>query len=107
MHIALPPAQTALRFSDVDRQWVITGYALAFGSLLLFGAAGAIACGTLLRSGPLAGQARPLRRAPGLRSPRQRRQHEPDGYQSSGQRRTGPAGWVTLPAARNRVSVAL
>jgi MFS family permease len=37
MNIALPSAQTALRFSDVDRQWVITGYALAFGSLLLLG----------------------------------------------------------------------
>jgi len=37
MNIALPSAQTALRFSDADRQWVITGYALAFGSLLLFG----------------------------------------------------------------------
>src|SRR5487761_1742735 len=37
MNIALPTAQTALHFSNVDRQWVITAYALAFGSLLLFG----------------------------------------------------------------------
>jgi EmrB/QacA subfamily drug resistance transporter len=37
MNIALPSAQTALHFTDADRQWVITGYALAFGSLLLFG----------------------------------------------------------------------
>src|ERR1700722_9881191 len=37
MNIALPSAQAALRFSDADRQWVITGYALSFGSLLLFG----------------------------------------------------------------------
>jgi MFS family permease len=37
MNIALPSVQTALHFSDVDRQWVITGYALAFGSLLLLG----------------------------------------------------------------------
>jgi EmrB/QacA subfamily drug resistance transporter len=37
MNIALPSAQTALHFSNVDRQWVITGYALAFGSLLLLG----------------------------------------------------------------------
>src|SRR3984957_17616832 len=37
MNIALPSAQEALHFSDVDRQWVITAYALAFGSLLLFG----------------------------------------------------------------------
>ncbi len=35
--IALPTAQRALGFSDNDRQWVITGYALAFGSLLLIG----------------------------------------------------------------------
>jgi EmrB/QacA subfamily drug resistance transporter len=35
--IALPSAQAALRFSDVDRQWVITAYTLAFGGLLLLG----------------------------------------------------------------------
>jgi EmrB/QacA subfamily drug resistance transporter len=37
MNIALPSAQRALHFSNVDRQWVITAYALAFGSLMLFG----------------------------------------------------------------------
>jgi EmrB/QacA subfamily drug resistance transporter len=37
VNIALPSAQSALHFSDDDRQWVITAYALAFGSLLLFG----------------------------------------------------------------------
>jgi EmrB/QacA subfamily drug resistance transporter len=37
MNIALPSAQRALHFSNTDRQWVITAYALAFGSLLLFG----------------------------------------------------------------------
>jgi EmrB/QacA subfamily drug resistance transporter len=37
VNIALPSAQEALHFSDSDRQWVITGYALAFGSLLLLG----------------------------------------------------------------------
>ncbi len=37
MNIALPSAQKALHFSNADRQWVITAYALAFGSLLLFG----------------------------------------------------------------------
>jgi EmrB/QacA subfamily drug resistance transporter len=37
MNIALPSAQHALNFSNVDRQWIITAYALAFGSLLLFG----------------------------------------------------------------------
>jgi EmrB/QacA subfamily drug resistance transporter len=36
MNIALPSAQHALNFSDVDRQWVVTAYALSFGSLLLF-----------------------------------------------------------------------
>ena len=43
MNIALPSAQAALHFSDVDRQWVITAYALAFGSLLL-SAAGWATC---------------------------------------------------------------
>jgi EmrB/QacA subfamily drug resistance transporter len=37
VNIALPSAQRALGFSTADRQWVITAYALAFGSLLLFG----------------------------------------------------------------------
>ena len=37
VNIALPEAQRALGFSDGSRQWVITGYALAFGSLLLLG----------------------------------------------------------------------
>jgi EmrB/QacA subfamily drug resistance transporter len=36
MNIALPSAQRSLAFSNVDRQWVVTAYALAFGSLLLF-----------------------------------------------------------------------
>ena len=37
VNIALPTAQADLAFSNDDRQWVITGYALAFGSLLLLG----------------------------------------------------------------------
>jgi EmrB/QacA subfamily drug resistance transporter len=37
MNIALPSAQADLEFSATDRQWVVTGYALAFGSLLLLG----------------------------------------------------------------------
>src|SRR4051795_1175198 len=37
VNIALPSAQRALDFSDDSRQWVVTAYALAFGSLLLLG----------------------------------------------------------------------
>lgn len=37
VNIALPSAQHALNFSNADRQWVVTGYSLAFGSLLLLG----------------------------------------------------------------------
>ena len=37
VNIALPSAQRALGFTTADRQWVVTAYALAFGSLLLFG----------------------------------------------------------------------
>jgi EmrB/QacA subfamily drug resistance transporter len=37
VNIALPSAQRALGFADTDRQWVVTAYALAFGSLLLLG----------------------------------------------------------------------
>ena len=35
VNIALPSAQQALGFSNSDRQWVVTAYALSFGSLLL------------------------------------------------------------------------
>jgi len=37
VNIALPSAQRALHFSNDNRQWVISAYALAFGSLLLVG----------------------------------------------------------------------
>jgi EmrB/QacA subfamily drug resistance transporter len=37
VNIALPSAQQALDFSNDQRQWIITAYALAFGSLLLLG----------------------------------------------------------------------
>jgi EmrB/QacA subfamily drug resistance transporter len=37
VNIALPSAQMDLDFDDDARQWVITAYALAFGSLLLLG----------------------------------------------------------------------
>jgi EmrB/QacA subfamily drug resistance transporter len=37
VNIALPSAQRDLGFSDADRQWVVTAYSLAFGSLLLLG----------------------------------------------------------------------
>jgi len=35
VNIALPDAQKALNFSNGDRQWIVTAYSLAFGSLLL------------------------------------------------------------------------
>ncbi|MBJ7472541.1 MAG: MFS transporter [Solirubrobacteraceae bacterium] len=37
VNIALPSAQADLGFSDENRQWIVTSYALAFGSLLLLG----------------------------------------------------------------------
>jgi EmrB/QacA subfamily drug resistance transporter len=37
VNIALPSAQHALGFTDDARQWIVTAYALAFGSLLLLG----------------------------------------------------------------------
>ncbi len=37
VNIALPSAQRALGFDDAGRQWIVTAYSLAFGSLLLFG----------------------------------------------------------------------
>ena len=37
VNIALPRAQASLGFSNGDRQWIVTAYALAFGALLLLG----------------------------------------------------------------------
>jgi MFS family permease len=37
VNIALPSAQAELGISDANRQWVVTAYSLAFGSLLLLG----------------------------------------------------------------------
>jgi EmrB/QacA subfamily drug resistance transporter len=37
INIALPSAQRSLHITDPQRQWVITAYTLAFGSLLLLG----------------------------------------------------------------------
>ncbi len=37
VNIALPSAQEDLGISNADRQWVVTAYTLAFGSLLLLG----------------------------------------------------------------------
>ena len=37
VNIALPSAQHALHFTNGNRQWIVTAYALAFGSLLLIG----------------------------------------------------------------------
>ncbi|WP_329096504.1 MFS transporter [Actinomadura citrea] len=37
VNIALPSLQRDLQISDGDRQWIITAYTLAFGSLLLLG----------------------------------------------------------------------
>lgn len=37
VNIAMPTAQAALEFDHESRQWIVTGYALAFGALLLVG----------------------------------------------------------------------
>ncbi len=37
VNIALPSAQRALHFANSERQWIVTAYSLAFGSLLLLG----------------------------------------------------------------------
>src|SRR5580704_17070223 len=37
VNIALPSARRDLHFSNADRQWIVTAYSLAFGSLLLLG----------------------------------------------------------------------
>ena len=54
MNIALPSAQRTLHFTTVDRQWAVTAYTLAFGSLLLLG-------GRLLGCGQTSCTSRPHR----------------------------------------------
>ena len=41
VNVALPAIQHELRFAAAELQWVVTGYALTFGSLLLVGGRGA------------------------------------------------------------------
>ena len=50
VNIALPSAQKALGFSTSDREWIVTAYALAFGSLLLLGGSSPICSGASGRS---------------------------------------------------------
>ena len=49
VNVALPSVQRALHFSGTDLEWVVNGYALAFGGLLLLGG----------RAGDLYGRRRP------------------------------------------------
>src|SRR5205823_3222338 len=37
VNVALPSAQAALHFTNDQRQWIVTAYSLAFGSMLLLG----------------------------------------------------------------------
>src|SRR5260370_6656725 len=37
VNVALPSIQSALQFSSTDLEWVVNGYSLAFGGLLLLG----------------------------------------------------------------------
>jgi len=37
VNVALPTVKRELHFAPADLQWIVTGYALTFGSLLLFG----------------------------------------------------------------------
>jgi MFS family permease len=50
VNVALPSIRSGLGFSDSDLQWIVTGYALTFGALLLFGG----------RAGDLFGQRKTL-----------------------------------------------
>src|SRR5258708_19225780 len=38
VNVAFPSAQHALGFANSDREWIVTAYALAFGSFFLLGA---------------------------------------------------------------------
>jgi MFS family permease len=58
--VALPTIQRDLGFTPVDLQWVVTGYALTFGSLLLLGGRARWAGLAELCSGPLPAHADPL-----------------------------------------------
>jgi MFS family permease len=68
MNIALPSAQRALHFSTVDRQWVVTAYTLAFGSLLLLGGRLADLLGRVTSARSASGWPRPGTSPSGRRS---------------------------------------
>ena len=68
VNIALPSAQHALHFSTDNRQWIVTAYALAFGSLLLLGGKLGDLFGASGRSSPVSPASRWPRRSAGWRS---------------------------------------
>ena len=87
VNIALPSAQRALGFSDADRQWVVTAYALPFGALLLLGGR---------HRGPLGAQAR---------LPRRRHRLRPGlGARRRGHRRRDAAGRPRPPGLLRRAA---
>ena len=94
VNIALPSAQEALDFSNDQRQWVITAYALAFGSLLLLGG----------RIGDLFGRKRAFVDRPG-RLRRRERARRLRAELRGARRRPRPAGRLRR-AARARRAVA-
>ena len=63
VNIALPSAQRALHFPNSGRQWIVTAYALAFGSLLLLGGRISICSAESGRSSPGWPDLRPRRRS--------------------------------------------
>jgi MFS family permease len=88
MNIALPSAQRALHFTTVDRQWVVTAYTLAFGSLLLPGGRLADLLGR--KATFLAGLAGFDGRHLRLRRRHRRRPAPPRATGSAGHARSGP-----------------
>jgi hypothetical protein len=59
VNIALPSIQRALHFSPVNLEWVVNAYALAFGGLLLLGAASATSSAVAASSSLALSRSRP------------------------------------------------
>ena len=118
VNIALPNAQRALHFADGDRVWIVTAYALTFGSFLLLGGRLGDIFGRKSvhrRAGRVRGGVSSRRRRPRLRRPglcpggagtfrRAARAVRPDaaGHDLHRRERAGPGLWSAGAADNHR-----
>ena len=70
VNVALPTIKRELHFAPADLQWIVTGYALTFGSLLLFGGGSGTGRATAGSCSSASAPSASPRSRPGWRRPR-------------------------------------